>query len=40
MSAMEKLGGKYVAKLEQTEKDNDIVNDELKDMNLQLDDYV
>ena len=29
-----------MAKLEQTEKDNDIVSGELKDMNLQLDDYV
>jgi len=40
LSATDKQGGKYLAKLEQTEKDNDIVSDELKDMNLQLDDYV
>lgn len=40
LAAAEKQGGKYLAKLEQTEKDNDIVSGELKDMNLQLDDYV
>lgn len=40
LAALDKLGAKYLVKLEQVEKENDQHAEEVKEMNLQLDDYV
>ena len=40
LAALEKLGAKYLVKLEQIEKENNAHSEEVKDMNLQLDDYI